>query len=86
MIGASETVVTMICMDEMLQRQAIQAMNGRAYYSLQTSDIHEVYRKLSTMGVTDGPCREQNGVNMFHVTSPEGLTIRISEKELVQVG
>ncbi|MBE9914189.1 VOC family protein [Paenibacillus donghaensis] len=86
MIGASETVVTMICMDEMLQRQAIQAMNGRAYYSLQTSAIHEVYRKLSTMGVTDGPCREQNGVNMFHVMSPEGLTIRISEKELVQVG
>jgi hypothetical protein len=30
-------------------------------------------------------CREQDGVNRFHICSPEGLIIRISEKELIQI-
>ncbi|MDR9854252.1 VOC family protein [Paenibacillus sp. VCA1] len=85
-IGEGETIVTMICMDEGKHRQALQAMNGRAIYSLQSSDIREAYRQLCGKGVAAGLCRDQDGIQLFYVTSPEGLTIRISEKEMISVG
>ncbi|OZB95022.1 VOC family protein [Paenibacillus sp. XY044] len=84
-IGKGETIVTMIVMGEELHRQALRRMNGQAYYSLQTSSIHDAYRQLSQIGATVEPCRQQDGVNRFHICSPEGLIIRISEKELIQV-
>ncbi|GIO55095.1 VOC family protein [Paenibacillus cineris] len=84
-IGRGETIVTMIVMDEELHRQALLRLNGQAYYSLQTPSIHDAYRQLSQLGVPAGSCREQDGVNRFHICSPEGLIIRISEKELIQI-
>lgn len=86
MIGEGETIVTMIRMEERKHRQAVQAMNGRAYYSMQTSWIRDTYRQLREKGVSVGKCREEDGVNRFDVLTPEGLTLQISEKELVRIG
>lgn len=85
-IGHGETIVTMIRMGEGMHRKAMRNLNGRAYYSLQTSNIRDSYRQLSDLGVIEGPYLEQDGIRMFHVMSPEGCLIRISEKELISVG
>lgn len=85
-IGEGETIVTLIGMGEELHRTAIHDLGGRAYYSLQSSNIQESYRQLDLLGVTAGPCRDQDGVRMFEVKTPEGCLIRISEKELISVG
>lgn len=84
-IGEGETIVTMIRMEERAHRQAVQSLSDRPYYSLQSSRIHEAYRQLSGRGVTADTCREQDGVRRFHIRSPEGMLIRISEKETVHV-
>lgn len=85
-IGTGETVVTMIATDEAVHRQMLKSLSDRAYYSLQTERIHDTYRHLAKLGLTADDCREQDGVCRFHVRSPEGVLIRISEKERVCVG
>ncbi|MBW5448323.1 hypothetical protein GE107_19965 [Cohnella sp. CFH 77786] len=66
--------------------EAVREAGRRAYYSLQTPHIHDAYRSLSARGVATGDCGELDGVCRFHVRTPEGMIIRISEKERVYVG
>ncbi|WP_219837086.1 VOC family protein [Paenibacillus sp. R14(2021)] len=84
-VGGGETIVTMIAMSEEVHCRTIAGMSDIPYYSLQSDRIHETYRKLQERSVTADECSEQDGIVQFHVRSPEGLLIRISEKEAVNV-
>ncbi|MFD0670032.1 hypothetical protein [Cohnella sp. GCM10027633] len=47
--------------------------------------IGETYRKLSERGIAMDACKERDGIIGFHVRSPEGLLIRITDKEAVPI-
>ncbi len=85
MVGEGETIVTMIVMDEPVHLEALRAVEGYPYYSLQTDNIHEVYKQLKDKGITSEEGLEQDGFCRFHIRSPEGLTIRISDREPIYV-
>ncbi|WP_309121846.1 VOC family protein [Paenibacillus sp.] len=85
-VGDGETIVTMIRMDEPTFRRAREGVRDRPYFSLRTANIHETYRALAAIGATADRCAEQDGVSRFHARSPEGIRIRISEKERVRIG
>jgi hypothetical protein len=68
-------------MDEPVHQEALRAVEGYPYYSLQTDNINEVYKHLQERGITSEEGLEQDGFCRFHIRSPEGLTIRISDSE-----
>lgn len=84
-VGEGETIVTMIVMDGPVHQEALRAVEGYPYYSLQTDNIKEVHRQLQDKGVTSAIEIANEGNHCFHVRSPEGLTIRISETTPVLV-
>lgn len=85
-VGLGETIVTMIKMDEKTHRHSLDSLQDRPYYSLQSDHIHEAYHQLAEIGVALDHCQEQGGLYSFHIRTPEGLTIRISEKEIIKIG
>ncbi|PZD96113.1 hypothetical protein DNH61_09370 [Paenibacillus sambharensis] len=88
MVGSGETVVTLIQMSREAHERAQASLKGRPYFSLQTPGIHETYRALSGQGVRTVVKDKQVGgdIRSFHLYTPEGLRMQISEKELVKVG
>jgi len=84
-VGGGESIVTMIVMNEETHRSALEGIRDVPVYSLQAERIGDAYRRLSAQGVTTDACSERDGVPRFHVRSPEGLLIRINDKEAVPV-
>ncbi|MCM3785692.1 VOC family protein [Neobacillus mesonae] len=85
-LGSSEAIVTMIQMDAESHANAVKGLRKRAYYSLQTLHIYQAHEILEAQGVNMDQFKGDEGLRSFHISTPEGLKIRISEKELIPVG
>ncbi|MBB6671058.1 VOC family protein [Cohnella nanjingensis] len=80
-VGDGETIATMIVMDPDVHRGALRTAGESPYYSLRTPDLGSAYRTLRERGVAaERREAEPGGLLRFHVRSPEGVVIRVTEQ------
>jgi hypothetical protein len=84
-VGAGETIITLIEMDQKMHLNALRETGGRAYFSLQTPDIEKAFdelrRKLdgTPESASLGKIEEYKPHSAFNVIDLNGIPIRITE-------